>query len=254
MAAFYLSLALLLPGEATEAELLREAEQAFAEGLERRDEEDGGVRSFRRSAVALASLRKRGLEGAALFANEGNAWLLAGDVPRAIVAYRLGLREYPEDEGLRVGLANAREEVKYPGDAGSRRPPDEPIAYRVSPRLRFVGMVLCWSLACLAVAGWRLVGGPAWLVAGVLAGGLAAFLAVGLLRDQGANPSFVVVRRDEVLLRQGNGDLFPVWSETPLSRGTEAEVLFERDGWFQVRLFSGEVGWVSGRECWLDGF
>src|SRR4051794_36555994 len=104
--------ALLAPadGSPDDADLLRRAEEAFAEGLKRRETGDRGQAHFRRAAADLEELR-RGVSNAPLYRNLGNAYLLAGNVPRAILAYRLGLRLDPGDARLREGLAAAREQV-----------------------------------------------------------------------------------------------------------------------------------------------
>lgn len=56
--------------------------------------------------------------------------------------------------------------------------------------------------------------------------------------------SLVVIAEDGVLLRKGNHENFPPRYETPLNRGVEAQLLFERGDWLQIQLGGGEIGWV----------
>jgi hypothetical protein len=66
--------------------------------------------------------------------------------------------------------------------------------------------------------------------------------------DEGeAARPLVVILDDGVLLRKGDGLAYPPRYDTPLNRGAEARLLFERGGWLQVELAGGEVGWVPRR-------
>jgi hypothetical protein len=53
----------------------------------------------------------------------------------------------------------------------------------------------------------------------------------------------LVVARD-CPLRIGNGASYPPRLDAPLPRGAEVRRLFERNGWYQVELASGVVGWL----------
>src|SRR5262245_35444120 len=125
MSAIVLTLLLTLPGEVPDADLLADAERAFAEGLAQREQGGRGAAAFRESAARLEALRRRGVVNATLQRDLGNAYLLAGDLPRAILAYRQGLRLSPGDRGLRECLAFAREQVVYPDGIALGRPAEE---------------------------------------------------------------------------------------------------------------------------------
>jgi hypothetical protein len=78
---------------------------------------------------------------------------------------------------------------------------------------------------------------------------VAFLLAVALLvrageqRELEVHPLVVIVR-DGVLLRRGNGMVFPPRYETPINRGVEARLRYERGGWVQIELSGGEIGWL----------
>jgi hypothetical protein len=78
-------------------------------------------------------------------------------------------------------------------------------------------------------------------LAGALSGWL--MLRAGELRDSEAHP-LIVIAKDGVLLRRGNSAVFPARYDTPLNRGVEGRLLFERSGWVQIELSGGEIGWV----------
>ena len=62
----------------------------------------------------------------------------------------------------------------------------------------------------------------------------------------------VVIADDGVLLRKGNGLTYPPRYDTPVNRGVEARLLFDRGEWLQIELAGGEVGWVPRRYVLVD--
>ena len=94
--------------------------------------------------------------------------------------------------------------------------------------------------------------------AALVAAALVAAVPLGLWlieerrdRDDRERP-LVVIAADGVPLRSGNGPAYPPRDETPLNRGVEARLLFDRDGWLQIRLAGGEVGWVPSAAALID--
>jgi hypothetical protein len=258
MSALLLTLALAAgSSEVTDEALAERAEALFARGLSRREAGDRGASSFRAAAAAYEELRRRGHRGAPLYRNLGNAYLLAGDLPRAVLAYRLGLRLAPGDRALREGLAAARGQVAYAEGSAAGRPRDDPRPpwlAALRPAWLFLAAALAYAGACLSLTRWRMLRRDGFLAAGLLL--LAAALPpAGLLAErwrEGPPRRVVVVARDGVLLRKGNGLTFPPWFDTPLNRGVEAELLYERGGWLQVELPGGEVGWLRAADAVVE--
>jgi tetratricopeptide (TPR) repeat protein len=228
-----------------------EAETAFQGGLQLPEKSADARRLFRRSAEAYEKIRRRGADNADLYRNQGNAYLLAGDLPRAILAYRRGLRLAPNDRDLRRNLAHAREQVAHPPGSVGRPPVDHwpPWLPRPVPGWLLAGVAVAYSLGCLALTRWLM-----WRRGRLLAAALVAFLAALLLggwlaverwreRRDTLQP-LVVIADDGVLLRRGNGPSYPPRCEVPLSRGVEGRRLFERGSWLKIELAGGEVGWV----------
>jgi hypothetical protein len=228
------------------------AEEAFAEGVRLRQELDKARPLFRQSADLFEELRRGGAANAALFRDQGSACLLAGDLSGAILAYRRGLRITPEDRALQDLLAAAREQVVYKQSGSFARPP---VSLRPPwlPRLPVLGGLLlacaAYAVGWLSLARWRMVRRGAWLTAGLGGFAVTALLGIALAaeerheRDLDAQP-LVVIAQDGVLLRRGNGLAYPRRYETPVNRGVEARLLFERGEWVQIELSGGETGWV----------
>ncbi len=243
-----------------DSEVLERAEAEFEEGVRLRQARDQAQPHFRNAAGYFEELRQRGLANAALYRNLGNAYLLAGDLPGAILAYHRGLRLAPNDAGLRESLAEAREHVVYPasGDLGRPRSTERPpwLPHVGSGWLMLAAMV-CYVLGCLGLTRWRMVLRERLLFTSLTALALAGVLSVWLIlraseRRESETHPLVVIARDGVLLRRGNSTTFPPRYDTPVNRGVEGRLLFERGGWLQIELSGSELGWVPRDAVFVD--
>jgi hypothetical protein len=241
-------------------EVLRQADAAFEAGCDARDHPSQARPHFRKAAHQYEILRQRGIRNAALYRNQGNASLLAGDLAQAILAYRRGLSLHPGDPTLRANLAYARGQVVYPETGNLGRPPVDylpPWLPRPAPVVWLVLYVAFYSAGWLALPRWLMTQRGGWLVAGLGAFGVAAVLAAGLAvqawmaRQETLHP-LVVVAEDGVALRSGNGLAYPPRYQTPLNRGVEARLLYRRGTWLQIELAGGQVGWVPASAVLVD--
>ena len=106
-----------------------------------------------------------------------------------------------------------------------------------------------YSSAWLALARWGMLRQSRMLVLAVSLFVAAVIPTLALLAQatQDAEDDrhpLVVIAQDGVLLRKGNGPDWPRRLETPLNRGVEARLLFERGDWRQIELAGGCTGWV----------
>lgn len=249
------------PAMPPEAGLSDRARRAFEEGLRLRGDPVRAKERFRAAAAVYEQLRKRGTENAALFRSQGNASLLAGDLPQAIFAYRRGLRLAPADGALQEALAAAREDVARKVTGGFGRPPadDRPPWL---PRVGFSGwsfalLLLVYVLCCLSLARWAMTRRQELLLAsgiGLLLTGLAAALLglASLYEKREQARALVVIAQDDLPLLLGNGLSYKSRYVENLPRGAEARVLFRRSDWLQIELSGGEIGWVPLSTVLLD--
>jgi hypothetical protein len=258
--------AALLQGAATgeadlsPAELAGRAESEFREGVRLRGAADQARPHFRAAAEYFDALRRQGAGNPILFRDLGNAYLLAGDLPRAVLSYRRGLDLAPHDAALRQALAEARSRVVYPEHSALGRPPADlrpPWLPRPRPAWLFAAVVALYGLGWVGLTRWHMTrrGRPLALGATALLAALllGAFLFIDHHLDaRQAEHPLVVIAEDGVLLRKGNGLAFPPRFDTPLNRGVEARLLFERGGWLQIELAGGEVGWVPRAYTLVD--
>jgi hypothetical protein len=246
--------------DGTDLELAGRAETAFQEGVKLRGKGEHGRAEFRAAAVYYEELRQRGIDNAGLEHNLGNAYLLAGDLPHAVASYRRGLRLSSLDPALRRCLEEAREQVVYPDNTAFGRPAfvqGKLLLPAWASNLILATAALLYGLGCAAVTRWLMVRRVCWVVAGGITLLVASLLTLELIQvargveAEGAHP-LVVIAEDGVLLRKGDSLAFPPRYDTVVNRGVEARLLFEREGWAQIELAAGEVGWVPREYVLID--
>jgi tetratricopeptide (TPR) repeat protein len=225
---------------------------AFRHGIAHRGDRRQARADFRRAAEYYGRLSAKFAEAPEVYLARGNAWLLAGDVAEAIIAFHDGLRRFPANEALRLALDHARSRVVF------ERPEDRAaLAPRVDPFARWKRWLAGWggyAVAIDSMLGWFLA--SRWVATrrtSLLAGtGLVSAVAVAIAaayfieqrqHQRQMNEHFVVVARPTTLY-SGDGTAYPPRRESLLPAGVEAVVRYRRAIWLQVELADGSLGWL----------
>jgi hypothetical protein len=253
---FFLVVAFLIsvtPASASSpSDALAEAEQAFAEGVEWRDDSAKAKPAFTRAATAYESLWNQGFHTPELALNRARAHRLAGNLPRAIAALHDGLAVARFSRPLQVELDDARAAVQFPldGELASQCRPKSvvTVSSRMSVSDAWILTGFLWLLACAGVARFVMTRNFLWLGFAVLwLAGLTLFGGLWLqdarYRERDESLPLRVVT-DDVILRKGNADAYPPRVEPALPKGTEIRELTRRGGWVQVQLPGGAIGWL----------
>jgi tetratricopeptide (TPR) repeat protein len=200
---------------------------------------------------------RHGIANGGFFFNQGNAHFLAGHLPEAILAYRRAERWIPNDPRLQANLADARTRVLEPPDAPATLWPGwlPRLSRPLHARLILASSVAGW----LGVLLWIWRRGRTGIICAIAFWSLDVILLGILSRAEweDARRPLAVVAADEVVLRKGNGDAYPAREihsiAVRLNRGVEARVLGSRpNGWLQIELADGLVGWVPRSQALLD--
>src|SRR5258708_8804569 len=150
--------ALSIAGRApSDPEVLAGAEAAFSAGTERRSTPAEAQNYFLTAAEKYEQLRRRGVDGTAINHNLANAYLLAGDVPRAILSFRRALRFAGSERRIPEALTFARAQVAYPGGGTFGRPPAEqrpPWLPRVASTWYLCLGLIIYYIGWLALSYW----------------------------------------------------------------------------------------------------
>lgn len=200
------------------------------------------------SARCFEALEAEGHHNGDLLYDQGNAWYRAGDIGRAVHAWRRAALFLPRDGDLAANLRAAREQVR-----DDLAPPDEraplartlllPFDRMAAGEMLLLGAI-AWALLLLLVAIRLTRDFPGasglLLLCGVLSlGGLSGWAARTI---QVSSRPLGVVLNEEVTLRSGRDvqsrDLLV------LHAGAELRVVEESTGWLQVALSSGQRGWL----------
>jgi tetratricopeptide (TPR) repeat protein len=259
-----------------EADLLRQAETNYRQGIKASGTSQPARPFFARAAAAYAELVRRGANNPELYTNLGQAYMLAGDLPRALLAYRHGLRLDPNDRVLQERLEEARDHVQYTTPGAFGRPAVDnwpPWLPRLTLRWQLIFVLALYVVACATVTRWWMTRQGAYLGIAGPAFTLAAFLGAGLFLEarqracEKDHPA-VVIAASETVLHKGNGANYPcydaenrTWLETGgiipsaatrLPPGAEARLRHDKGAWLQIELARGEIGWVRRADVVID--
>ena len=242
----------------------------FRSALEKaQTDKAGSVSLFRDAAAAWRTIALDGhIHNARLEMNIANASLLAGDVPRAIAAFRRGQALDPSDLPIRNGLTAARRAAGTEGLSPGSTPAPSDIASQGGVRgtLHRIGALLAdsarrtllylpergllWIAAAsyligMAAAGLRTMGSrrlPRWCAAALLT--VALLSAAPLVaRDMAAEPEGVIIAPG-LSARSGPADLYDRAFKEPLQPGLEVQIEERRSDWLRVHLADGREAWV----------
>jgi hypothetical protein len=249
--AVFLPAVALADGERSDAEVAAQAERAFRQGVESKTRLLEARKHFADAADLCLELHRRGVRSPDLYRNLGNAAVLADRWPEAIRAYHVGLKLDPNDRDLHAQLAFVRGKTLYPASGKGQLEPDNWLASVYRPTMLELSAiaaffyVLTWI--CAAFAFFRRT--ARLYVATALAACVAILSGAALWQtreqaDLDHRTPLVIVAENTPLYR-GNGSSYPPHPEAPtLPRGMEVRQQHRRGNWLQVRLTSGEIGWL----------
>jgi tetratricopeptide (TPR) repeat protein len=203
---------------------------------------------YAEAAAEYEQVLGTGVASANVYFNLGNAYLKAGDVGRAVLAYERARRLAPGDPDVRANLAFAREQ----GGADDEPPRWTRLAFPLasvwpSDTVLAVAAAAWWALLVLLAArhllpAARRAMGWAALAAGVLFAVSSASVAYRLWTVDFRREA-VVVASTPVAVR-----FEPTSAGTVHFRavtGSRLRLIGERDGWVQVARPDGLRGWVE---------
>jgi hypothetical protein len=262
-------LALCLVPAAAEAEtinyhgMLDGAEAAFRKGVEYKDRFLQARPHFAKAADQYYKLHELGVRSPALYRNLGDAALLADRLPESIWAYHMSVALDPNNARAREHLAFARSKVLYPPSGQGRLDPDTWPAWLHRPTLRQLlwTWIAAYAVACVSVTisilrarAGRPLGAWVWLasIGAVLAltSGVALWQMNQRVEADHASPLVVVAENTPFYL--GNATSYPPHASLPrLPRGMEVRQIHRRGDWLQVRLTTGEIGWLPAERVWI---
>ena len=199
---------------------------------------------FTESAAAYDNLIQVGVVSPALYFNAGNAWFKAGQVGRAVVAYRKAEQLAPRDPDVRANLQFARNHVAnyipaLPGNRWTRwmnhiSVDEWTVAASVSLGVFFIVM----AAQQLWPATRKVLKAPT-IALGLVTACLALCLYFDYTNTQSKSG---VVTTSEAVVRRGPFD--ESQSAFTVRDGAELLVVDSKDNWLQVADAAHHTGWI----------
>jgi tetratricopeptide (TPR) repeat protein len=227
--------------------VFQEANVAFSEANKARGEE--ADRLYEKAILGYRRLIEDGrISNARLYANLGNAYLMTGDIGRAVLWYRRALALEPANAEISRTLAYARSKRIDRIEPPAERKVLQTLFfwhYDFSSQTRFVLACIAGGILCCALTAVVWVGRRAYLtVAVTLAIVVLAAMAGSLAVEQVQRRPQGVIIANQTVARQGDGENYPEAFKEPLHAGTEFVVLEKRVGWTRIELADSSTGWV----------
>jgi tetratricopeptide (TPR) repeat protein len=204
------------------------------------------------AAAAYEKMTQSGLVSPAIYFNLGNAWFKAGQVGRAIAAYRRAEELAPRDADVRANLEFARNQAgvgarAIPGNRWTRWAGRLTVNEWTEIAAGFVTLFFV-VLTARQIRPALKKSGAGWTAAlGLVCLWWIACVGFAFYARYGAESSVVVV--PEAVVRRGPLPEAP--SAFTAHDGTELLVLDRKDGWLQVADAAKHLGWVAQDEVAL---
>lgn len=223
------------------AEKFHAAQQAFDNAKSPED--------FAKVAILDQEILDEGGPSGAVFYNQGNAWMQAGQPGRAVAAYRQAQRYSPRTAFLDANLATA-----LGGAQAARRPILETILFWqdwLSYAEKFylaaaaAGVVFGLGVVMLFLPN-RWLRRAAWVGLTLLA--IFAFSAgYDWYRFDAVQHGVVI--QSQTIARKGNTASYEPAFNAPLPESTEFRLVERRGDWLLIRLPDGNEGWIENKSA-----
>jgi tetratricopeptide (TPR) repeat protein len=229
-----------------------QANDAFRQANSTVDDADKANSLYEKAILGYEKIIRQGrVENPKLYCNLANAYLLKGDIGRAVLNYRRAERLDRSDSDIHKNLSFARSRRADKVEIKTEKQILQTLVfwhYDFSMRTKFTVACVCFAVFCLSLTVMIWFGRRASLTAITCIAALLLLCFAGSLAVEGyshsVNLSGAIVA-PEVVAYQGDGQNYPPSFKAPLHAGTEFELVERRPGWFHIKLADGSDGWVS---------
>lgn len=231
--------------------LFNQANEVFRQANSTVGDADKANSLYEKAILGYEKIVREGrIENPKLYYNLANAYLLKGDLGRAILNYRHAENLYKSNSDIQKNLTLARSRRVDKVEIKTEKQILQTLVfwhYDFSMRSKFTVACVCFAVFCLAltVMIWFGRSAPLTAVTGVSAVLLVCFIGSLAVEgySQAVNLSGVIIA-PEVVAYQGDGQNYPPSFKAPLHAGTEFELIERRPGWFHIKLADESDGWI----------
>ncbi|MHC5061052.1 MAG: tetratricopeptide repeat protein [Planctomycetota bacterium] len=236
--------------------LFAQANQAFKEANAETSDSTKAGKLYEKSILSYEKIISRGqIQNAGLYYNLANAYLLKGDLGRAILNYRRAQKLDTADANIQKNLTFARSQRLDKVTVKTEKRILQTLFfwhYDFSLKTKFALTCIFFAVCCigLTLAIW-FGRSPAATTIVVITGLFTiCFLAsVAVQTRIQAATICGVITADEVVARQGDGQNYAPSFKEPLHTGTEFDLLERRTGWLHIQLADDTDTWIPDQSA-----
>jgi len=195
-------------------------------------------------------INEGGVKNAKLYYNLANAYLLKGDIGKAVLNYRRAENLDRTDTNIQKNLAFALTRRLDKVEPKTEKQILRTLFfwhYDLPIKTRFALACLCFALLCIGLTITIWFGRSALLTAvSVICCILTVCFLASVIYESYTHSASIsgVVTAQEVIAHQGDGQNYPPSFKEPLHAGTDFDLLEHRTGWFHIRLVNDTDGWI----------
>jgi len=215
-----------------------EAEQSFTQAQAAPAGTDAAIADYTIAALKFQNLAATKQHGGEAWVNAGNAWFQAGEMGRALAAYRNAQEQRPFDPQLSESLAATR------AMALNAVPDSRNWLQRIPTRWIQITTILLNTLFWLSLLGLCRYQDRRTMLGSVTLGLGLVLVAAWLMLRQSYAPVAGTIIVDTLYAKKGPSYAYANAFNQPLHDGLECIVLEKRDEWFRIQL-------TDSRECWI---
>jgi tetratricopeptide (TPR) repeat protein len=228
-----------------------QANDAFRQANSTVDDTDKANSLYENAILGYEKIIREGrVENPKLYYNLANAYLLKGDIGRAVLNYRRAERLDRSDSDIHKNLSFARGRCADKVEIKTEKQILQTLVfwhYDLSMKIKFTIACVCFAVFCLALTAMIWFGRKASLTMVTVVSAVLLVCFIGSLAVEGYSQtanSLGVIVSPEVVAYQGDGQNYPLSFKAPLHAGTEFELIERRPGWFHIKLADGSDGWI----------
>jgi tetratricopeptide (TPR) repeat protein len=231
--------------------VFNQANDAFRQANSAVDDADKANSLYEKAILGYEKIIDKGrIKNPKLYYNLANAYLLKGDIGRAVLNYRRAENLDKSDSDIQKNMSFALSRRVDKVEIKTEKQILQTLVfwhYDLSMWTKFIFACVCFAVFCLGltVMIWFGRRGPLMIVTGIAAVLILCFIASFAVEgySQVANLAGVIVA-PEVVAYQGDGQNYPHSFKAPLHAGTEFELVERRPGWFHIKLSDDSEGWI----------
>jgi hypothetical protein len=214
-------------------------------------EPDKAKRLYEEAILNFEKIIEQGkIENAGLYYNLANAYLLTGQLGKAILNYRKAAKIDNGDQNIRKNLAFARSKRTDKIAVKAEKRILQTLFfwhYDFSLKTKFLLTCIFFGLVCLCITAhiW-FDGGPVWTISVIICGILMLCFLSSVVVEYKIQAGKIcgVITDKQVIACQGDGVNYPASFKEPLHEGTEFDLLEHRQGWFHIKLSDDSDCWI----------